>query len=505
MTPSAEQLRIFDWMRRGTGNLVVVARAGTGKTTTIIMSLEYAPERNIRVCAFNKPIEQELTLRIKNPRAKAQTLHSMGLRCVMQYWERVPISKSGERADDIAEKVCGAAAPDYIKRMVAKLHTKAREINPHARRSGELEDLQFKFDCIPDLNWARQGFDADYVERKALQAMDIAAKQKPMDTGIDFADMIFLPVRNGWMVPTYDMVIVDEAQDMTTAQLELATGMCKKNGRIVIVGDDRQAIYGFRGADSDSMARLKRQLNATELKLTTTYRCGKNIVAAAQRLVPDINAWLESPDGAVLDLDTSKLTDVADHGDFILSRTNAPLVSTAMALLRKNKRARIAGKDIGKDLQSLIRKLTKSRPNVEQFIELVNEWESKEVSRWALAKKEDRVERVRDQAEMLRELSVDADSVHHIEERIEALFVEDGRGSAGVIMCSSVHKAKGKEADRVFVLADTLRGHNIEEQNIEYVAITRAKKKLYMVSALGPVSSEQEQVAIGSADGSHSG
>jgi hypothetical protein len=53
--------------------------------------------------------------------------------------------------------------------------------------------------------------------------MELAATVNKGDW-MDFTDMIFLPVRNGWLVPMFDMVVVDEAQDMTVAQLETRAG-----------------------------------------------------------------------------------------------------------------------------------------------------------------------------------------------------------------------------------------------------------------------------------------
>jgi DNA helicase-2/ATP-dependent DNA helicase PcrA len=58
--------------------------------------------------------------------------------------------------------------------------------------------------------------------------------------------MIYLPLAWNLTAKDYQLVVVDEAQDMTAAQLEIAQRVC--NGRICVVGDDRQAIYGFRGA-----------------------------------------------------------------------------------------------------------------------------------------------------------------------------------------------------------------------------------------------------------------
>lgn len=487
-TWSEQQQRIFVWFEKPQEvlkNLVVRARAGTGKTTTIIEGINRAPESSIILCAFNKRIQEELAGRIVNPNAHAQTLHSLGFRCVTRFWENIRVEvERGMRADALTEKVCGPMAPDVIKRLVTKLHTKGREIVPHARNVGDLTDIAYAFECEPDETWWRAGFDLNYVERMALAAMENAATRKPVETGIDFADMIYLPVRNHWLIPEFDLVVVDEAQDMTVAQLEIAMGVC--DGRLAVVGDDRQAIYGFRGADSGSLDRLKKELNAVELPLTVTYRCGQEIVKYAQELVPDFEAGPHNPPGRIEDLAGDKLVETALPGDFILSRLNAPLVDVAMALIKNQKRARIAGRDIGNGLRSLLRKLARgaAASSVPQLLARLAAWEEREVARFTAAKKPRQIDSVRDKADMLRYVAEDAKSVQDIEKRIDSLFTDDGLGQAGVITCSSVHRAKGLEANRVFVLRNTLypRGRHQEEINIEYVAVTRAKQTLVWVS-----------------------
>jgi superfamily I DNA/RNA helicase len=495
---SGQQQDIFSWFRndptslsaaiteqlktqgRSLKALIARARAGTGKTTTIIEGVNQAPDARILLCAFNKKIAEELASRLTSTRAEAKTLHGVGYAAVRRYWEGVRLEANrGDRANSLSEAVCGPRVPDAIKRLVSQLHTKAREINPHATEPGSLLDLAYTFDCVPDEEWASEGLDVNFVEEKALAAMVLAASTKPA-TGIDFSDMIFLPVRNHWLTPAYDLVVVDEAQDMTVAQLEIAQGVCR--GRIAIVGDDRQAIYAFRGADSESIDRLKKELNAVELGLKTTYRCGQTIVAEAQRLVPDFECGA-AHEGAIEVLKADKLVEAAGPGDFILSRLNAPLVSIAMSLLRSGKRARVAGRDIGQGLRTLLRKL-KAR-SVPALIEGIRNWEEREVHRALKAQREDKAENIHDQAEMLISLTDGAKNVDEVVARIEALFTDDGLGVAGVITCSSVHRSKGLEADKVFVLTGTLypRGVSREEENIEYVAITRAKKVLVKVVA----------------------
>jgi superfamily I DNA/RNA helicase len=128
-----------------------------------------------------------------------------------------------------------------------------------------------------------EGWTVEVVADIAMKAMDYACEK---DGTLDFDDMIFVPLRNGWVRAKYELVIIDEAQDMNASQLMLAMKVCKKGGRIAVVGDDRQAIYGFRGADSNSLDRLKGELVAHELGLTITYRCPKTVVAAAPGSCP---------------------------------------------------------------------------------------------------------------------------------------------------------------------------------------------------------------------------
>ena len=484
---SLQQQNILAWFETGIGNLVVRARAGTGKTTIIVEGVKHAPERNILLCAFNKAIATELSERLDG-KGTARTLHSIGNGCVSRYWERLRIASPIKlRADSLTEQVCGTTAPDSIKSLVSKLHTKGREIAPHARWVGDLTDLAITFECEPDERWAGTGYDLRYVEMKALAAMELAATVKPVNTGIDFSDMIFLPCRNGWLIPQFDLVVVDEAQDMTLAQLEIAEGVCK--GRLCVVGDDRQAIYGFRGADSQALDRLKGKLHAQEMGLNTTYRCAKSIVALAKTLVPDFQCG-NTTEGDVTYILTEQLAEKAGPGDFVLSRLNAPLVSTAMRLLKIGKRACVKGRDIGKGLVSLVRKL-RAR-SVPDFLKKVDVWKDRELHRLQKIKNTDtRQEAVKDQADMLQELAEGAHNVAEITTRIENLF-KDGLGAAGMITCSSVHRAKGLEADRVFVLRNTLRAFPgtspvaedqlLDEFNITYVAITRAKQHLVWVS-----------------------
>jgi superfamily I DNA/RNA helicase len=494
-TPSALQKKVMAWVRNAPvkpgkpprkKNCIVRARAGTGKTWTIMKSLEYATEDSVKVMAFNKTIEEELTRRLKAmnlPNVKALTIHGTGYRAVLKAWPGVRLldkTAAISRAAYLTQMVC-ASWPQEIAAAVSRLHTIARETRPHATDWNELVELAWKHDCVPD----HIAYDEEDICRAAIECMALAADEKLTRTrGMDFADMIFLPLRCNLLRRTEGLVVVDEAQDMTEAQLEIALGICRTNGRIMLVGDDRQGIYAFRGADTGCLDRLKTALDAEEFPLNISYRCGKKIAAYARRLVPDFEAGPDNPEGEILTMARAAAVKMMDLGDFVVSRKNAPLVGICIACLRAGKRARIKGKDIGKDLIHLVDKLSRRSDSINEFLEYLEAWRMRESEKWMAAEKPDRMADVDDKANMLVEMSDGAEDLQELRIRIETLFTETGLGDADVVTCSSIHKAKGLEANRVFVLTNTLYAGSdfLEEQNLEYVAVTRAKNTLVLVS-----------------------
>lgn len=482
---SVQQMDVFNYFEHPAPlnkHLIVRARAGTGKTTTIIEGVNRAPESNILVCAFNKHIAQTLNNRLTNPRAEAKTLHSLGYQAIRSEWSGMKVAEGSSRADYLTNRACEQTTPKPIKRLVSLLHTKAREICPLTATPKQLLHLAYQFDCVPEEGWS--DYPTEYVADKAYVAMNQAAiEAPPKHIGIDFADMVFLPLIFKLLAKDdYDLVVVDEAQDLTLAQLTIAQQVC--SGRICIVGDDKQAIFGWRGADSDSLDRLKQELQATELPLTTTYRCAQSIVRRAQVLVPDIVADPSSPEGQVDAADYADLLEQARPGDFILSRLNAPLVRITLQLLRRQKRAHMRGRDIGRDIQTVLKRVGGS--TLEDMQVKLDVWERKTVTKLIAYGEQNQalVDRCRDQAEMLRAIAEVSDNLSDLQNRIDWLFSDEEEASQ--ILCSSIHKAKGLEAERVWVLQESLyrRGPSQEEDNCSYVATTRAKQHLTMVTGV---------------------
>lgn len=495
-TWSTQQVAIFDWAKNPTTpihsatcpcekcqrNGLVRARAGTGKTTTILEMVNHAPESRILLSAFNKKIADELQSRLSNPHAEAKTLHGLGFGCIRRNWERVTVDNG--RSKRLASTACGQGAPDAMVALVAKLAGLGKEMAPFAKDSATLAQIAYKMDVTPDPEWEEDGWDVERIAGYALKAMGLALNR---DGAIDFSDMLYLPLALKWTRPSYDLVCIDECQDMNEAQIELAIRSCSKGGRIIVVGDDRQAIYGFRGADSGSLDRLKTTLNAKEFPLTITYRCAQTIVDQAREIVPDYQAAPNAPQGISRSIASAKLPQEVKVGDFVISRKNAPLVRTCLSILRTGTRAKVEGRDLGKNLLALVRKLkAKSIPDLSRKLET---WADREIKRLASLKPEiaeRKASEIDDTAETLRVLSDGLSGLGELEKRIEALFADDvaaGRDSS--VVCSTIHRVKGLEANRAFILKGTLatgkRAGNQEEQNCLYVAITRAKNELVWV------------------------
>ena len=464
MTFSAEQLAIFDWFKSGTGNLVVRARAGTGKTFTIKESFKHAPEKKILYAVFNKKNQVEAAEKIKDSRVDVKTLHSLGFRFIKSVW-------SDARPDDNVEyDRLDSLFPNlrYEDRgAILKLVGFAKNLTINPTR----EDLEQICD--------ERNLEFEKVDGVACASEHLAlSKEQDPQNRISFNDMVWLPVAQGWVNPIYDLVVIDEAQDQSLPQLVMARGACKPDGRVVVVGDDRQCIYSFRGAKHNGMDTMRCTLRAAILTLTTTYRCPKAVVALARGIVGDYQSHESMHDGEVINIGN---TDTAKPGDAILSRLNAPLMPIALNLIRKNIPARIEGRDIGKQLIAMVKTLKAN--SVPQFLTKLQSWLDKQTERLTKVKgHEKKIEQSRDIADTLIALATDCKGVGEIESRISNLFSDTDSNSIPSVVLSSVHKAKGLEWKRVFILTETFRkGKSIEEDNIWYVAVTRSQHSLFLV------------------------
>ena len=457
-TWSIYQQAIFRDVAEGTGNVLVLARAGTGKTTTIVEALRHIPAgKTALLVAFNKSIATELEARAPQGVA-VKTLHAFGFAALRNAFQTAMDTNKVER---IARSLFGTNLPGAVLGNLTRLVSRAK--STLAETEADLDNIVDDLDLdVPDDERPL------FVERAA----DILGACYRDTRTCDFDDMIWLAVRHNVRVPTFDFVFVDETQDLNAAQIELAFRAVKRGGRAFAVGDDRQAIYAFRGADEHAVDRVTHKLNARVLPLSITYRCGKAIVALAQAIVPDYEAAPSAPDGLVRQVTDATMRTEATPGDFVISRKNAPLIGLCLGFLAQGKPATIAGRDIGAGLLALVNK--SKATTIPALLAFVDAWEKAEIDRLTARKRDTQV--ATDKAECITALTEGASTVAEVKARIEALFSDNDDSKR--IVCTTTHKAKGLERDRVWVLADTFSTTSTEEDNLWYVAITRAKTEL---------------------------
>jgi superfamily I DNA/RNA helicase len=122
--------------------------------------------------------------------------------------------------------------------------------------------------------------------------------------------------------------------------------------------------------------------------------------------------------------------------------------------------------------------------SVPDFLRKVAAWENRQVTRIEAANSrnaEALVQSIQDQSATLTAVAEGATGMPEVLRRLENLFQDTRPGERPQVVLSSVHKAKGLEWDRVFVLSSTFRAGGDEESNIKYVAYTRAKSELTMI------------------------
>jgi len=195
-------------------------------------------------------------------------------------------------------------------------------------------------------------------------------------------------------------------------------------------------------------------------------------------IVPDFEAAPSAPEGIVEDASADKMLAQARPGDFILSRVNAPLVRYCLLLLKEQRRATILGRNIGRSIASQIeRSEAATVPELEAF---AHDWCEQETSRILARDPDADVGHLHDRRDCLLAIAEGLSTVLDVQKRAEELF-EDGDPLDRVTLAST-HRAKGLERDRVWMLRNTyLRGKSQQEENLFYVACTRAKQELYFV------------------------
>lgn len=514
--PSEYQTAIFSWIREGSGDAMVNAVAGSGKTTTIVQAANIVRGRGL-FCAFNKHIAETLKTRLQGTTMSATTIHAFGFGIC----SRALTGRNGgpknltvkkDKYNAIAKSYADFTASPELRTMAnlpgkenAEIRRQARQvIRGRGRALAKLVDMVRLTRTISGDVEAMRGLmttydittDGDEGDRIVLAGvrpvLDQGIDQAERGAIVDYTDMIWLPLVLRMNVPVYSWVFVDECQDLNACQRELILRARAMGGRFLFVGDDRQAIMGFAGADSRSFWNIQEITDATVLPLSICYRCPESHVSLARNIVPQIEAAATAKTGEIKWCYEANAAGLIGEGDLIMCRMTAPLVSLCLRLIRSGKPARVRGRDIAAQLIELaetVGEIADTYPPV-SFVEALEKWENSQIERLIeLEDAEERIEKVRDMAEALRVCYMEprfGGTVAGICDGIRNMFADEDAS----IWLSTVHRAKGLEADNTFILhpralplhrRDQSEEQFAQELNIAYVALTRAKVRMTFI------------------------
>lgn len=493
MKHSQYQIDIFEHIcKKSAKSLVIEAVAGSGKTSTLVWALEKIPSSSkVVFLAFNKSIAEELAERAPG-HVECMTTHSLGNRIVRANMghKRLDANKTWNilKSMDLDEgwiKTNGYTVTRIVSLMKATAMIPQGMSNPNSLPVATIDSTR---KLILDYDLDVDASKASLFDTLCTTSMEVLSKSIQDQGAIDFDDMIYLPVISGksLKVPKYDYVFVDEAQDLSNVQMCFLNLLKGSKTKIVAVGDSGQAIYRFRGAGSNSMQDLRETFGADSLPLSVTYRCPLSVVKEAQKIVPTIEAAPGAQEGEVKQAQEMSLSSFK-AGDMIVSRTTAPTIALAYRLISQGIKAQVIGRDIGKGLTGLIKKLKPK--DTADLIEKLGDWKEKEISARLKVHPEADVTSIEDRYECLMTFVTNGKTytIPGLCTEIETFFAD--YETAGSVRLSTVHKAKGLEANTVYILDYhkmpsrwAKRPEAIkQENNIKYVAITRAKETLVFV------------------------
>lgn len=543
---SDEQLAITQEVRLGKGNILVMARAGTGKTFLLRMCLPFM-RGAIAVMAFNRKIMKELLKKIgedgylrseadrkyNRPGVDVSTFNAAGFAVLRKFLPNVRV-EGFDRGDAGFLKFTVIADRLDIPQPLRATVKRAMEFAQY--RGFGIEGMIPLNDAAAWLDLAEHyGLESELPEdgsvlaqmlgvlgsdwrdglvkiclRYAAKAINLSIKMttepftrehqgKGKGPGekfvgvISMTDMMYMPLQLKMPFNKHQWVLTDEAQDSNPIRREMAHRMLADDGRMLWVGDDRQSIYSFAGADSDALAQIGRLFACKIMPMTVTFRCAKAIVRKAQLIVSDYKAANDNPEGetsVMTDTDFAKLDLVTSRpggtGDAIICRNTKPLISLAYKLIARGIPCHVEGREIGKNLISLLDRY----PHLKTLPALTDklvEYRDREVGKLLSNNHEAQADALEDKVETVLALIAGmpkGSKVADLTIKINGLFADtpDGEPMKTVTLVSG-HKSKGLEFTRVFAWGNqkfipskyAKMSHQLEqEENLEYIIITRA-------------------------------
>lgn len=542
MKTTQEQQNIIEAVQQANTHIIINAVAGAGKTTTLIEALKtVGTQDSVLFCAFNVSIRKEIDQRVRafnKGNIDVKNIHQLGLELIQNHssgrltiqstkyiqifnewiatvgkslWEtfvlytKEVLKENAKELYKLFQKIILDAVDKVRLNLVKKEFTKFVQLNEH-------------YGCV-DKNKFEHQYERllQLIFESTYQLIERGTYAYQENNLIDFVDMLYLPmILDFKSLHQYDRVFVDECQDLSKAQLGIVLKFTTDATKIVAVGDPYQSIYGFTGADSSAFDNFKAILTPhVEWPLTASFRCPKQITDAAKEIRSDITSGT-TRNGSIETISKQEMIDKIAAGDMMICRWKEPLIEMVYFLVGNHKKVTIDMEEINEVVYQLTALFTSMELETKLSDELLSSAFSNEIVKRNLK---------RTRLQLPEHLSYEGKSaaLEKIEEVLESKmsFVrflyykfqhldinlkqlclrskELFKESKEAIRLATIHKAKGLEADRVFILKydempmkypNQKEWEYLQEQNLKYVGITRAKQSLYIVTE------EQEKTEV---------
>lgn len=349
---------------------------------------------------------------------------------------------------------------------------------------------------------------AHYIDIKTFHSycFDLLGKVGTLDSSSSIIKNTVEKINNNEVEAsriTKTVLVIDEAQDMDEEEFELIKVLMDKNEemRVIAVGDDDQNIYEWRGADSKYLLSFISEKKATKYELITNYRSKSNLVSFTNQFLRTIDKRLkeipivanQSDNGKIKiihynngNLITPLIDDILSTGlsgtTCILTHKNEEAFQITGLLTKNGHQAKLIQSNDSFSLYNLEEVrffLDELKLNDDVFIISDDVWgnaKRKLIDRYKLSSK----------FEICNNLIKDFEGINtkkkyksDFEVFIRESKLEDFISTNGeTIFVSTIHKAKGKEFDNVFLLLENFDASEDEKKRQLYVAMTRAKQKL---------------------------
>ena len=302
---------------------------------------------------------------------------------------------------------------------------------------------------------------------------------------------------------TKTVMVIDEAQDMHADEYALIEALMEHNEdmRVIAVGDDDQNIYEFRGSDSKYLKQLLTERRAIKYELVENYRSKMNLVEFTNAFVRTLKRRLKEDQIRAIQADNGRVKIVRYIGNNLVIPLVNDVLTTDLAgstcvLTRTNEEAeQVTGLLLRSGITSrLIQDLRYFNlfdlNEIRYFLSLIMPTEMTHViddEEWAKARHQlkstfRRSTKLLITETIIRDFELATGGRKYrsdFEEFVKESRLEDFCGENGeTILVSTIHKAKGKEFDNVFLLLEDVRHLTEEVKRQLYVAMTRARKNL---------------------------